>query len=197
MRGMQVFRQMRRAGHPGVPIDTVVAVAVLAFFVFLKENVVIADEFAQTSAALVQDHMVEAIEFALWVEVHFAHGLCVVSRTGEFAGQRGRVLERVRAGHRETAMVPLIHAREDARAGGGAGGDGGVGVVETRAALGQFIQVGGFEYRVAVAPEAVAALLVGCNQEKVRSWSHTGSFRLTGRGDECVAPAPACSGPTT
>ena len=50
-------------------------------------------------------------------------------------------------------------------------------MVETRAALRQFIQVRGFENRVAVAPEAVAALLVGRYEKQVRSGRHTHARR--------------------
>lgn len=115
----------------------------------------------------------KAVETALGVEVHFTHGLGMVTRVSEFGRQRGRILEWVGARHRETAVVPLVHPREDTGAGGRAGRDGGVGVVEARPALRQLIQIRGFQYRMAVASKAVAALLVGCNEKQVRSGGHT------------------------
>ena len=87
-----------------------VPVAVGPLPVLVEPEVVVADEIADATGAFVQDHVVEAVEFALGMEVHFAHGPGVVAGFCEFTGQGGRVFERVGPGHGEATVVPLVHA---------------------------------------------------------------------------------------
>ena len=92
MAGVEVLGKVGRAGHPAVPVYTVIAVAVRAVLVLFEEVVIVADEPRVPAPAFIQHHVVEAVQTPLRCVVHLAHGLGVIPRPGQLAGQGGRIL---------------------------------------------------------------------------------------------------------
>ena len=76
---MQVLWQVRRARHPAVPVNAVIAIAVRAFFITVKIAMIIAVKARVASTALVEHHVVKAIQSALWRMVRLADQLRVIA----------------------------------------------------------------------------------------------------------------------
>ena len=114
--------------------------------------------------------------------MHLADAQGVVTRPGEFAGQRVGVIAAhvgLSSAHAENTGVPLVHAGHECGACGNTAWHSGIRVSKARALARQLVDVRRLHRGMTVAAQAIASLLVGHDQEDVRSVvTHD---RLTGK----------------
>ena len=75
------------------------------------------------------------------------------------------MIERITAGHRQPPVVPLVHPGENRRPGWRTRGHSSIGVRQIRPLLSQFVEIGRFQHRMPSTTQAVAALLLGGDEQ--------------------------------
>ena len=134
--------------------------------------------------------MVKSIASPLRRVVHLTHRLRMISRLRQLARQCRRIFERVVAGHRQPPVVPLVHPGDNTRTGRRTRGHGSIGVRQVGPLLGQFVEVGRLQHGVSGTAEAIAALLVGGDEQEICTglWHAVGPVGF-GVGDAPVGRA--------
>lgn len=170
-----------RPGDPGVAVHPVQDHVGVRADLLAQPGHVVVDQVAvpgglalEVQVAVVQHNVVEAHQIAGRVHVHLADGLGVVTAGGHLAGQRALVGPRHAILVADPAVIPLAHAGEQAGARGDARRRGGVGLAETDALRGELIQVRGLNDGMAIAAEAIAAPLVGHQEDDIGTVGHDG-----------------------
>ncbi len=136
---------------------------------------------------LVEDGAVKAVQVALRIPVHFANAQTVVARLANHLRQ----LDRVLLGHTpvaEHAVTPGRLAREQRGARRRTGGCRRVGVAKPHALLRDAVEVRRVDGAVAVRAQAIAAMLIRHDQQKVGAAARTPpqESRCGGCAEECA-----------
>ena len=172
-RGVEVLFGVPGPRDPRVPEDAVVVGRNIALLLLVEPGpVLVFAALSEQAAGLVEFAALEPHPGALGVEVSLAHQVGLVPGVGEFAGQGvGKIVGDVTLtpAHAQDAGAPLAHAGHDGGARREAGRDRGVRVLEAGAGSGEGVQVRGLDHRVSIRAEAIAAHLVGEDEDDVGS----------------------------